>query len=56
MSIAGYRDLPPFEDNVFSGHDEQRRYLQVDEPTSLLDGVYKGNPFTPNKRNARKPP
>ena len=35
---------------VFSGHDERRRDFHFDEPTSLLDGVCKGNPFAPSKR------
>ena len=38
-----------------SSHDEWRRDFLVDEPTSLLDGVCKGNPFVPSKRKAMKP-
>ena len=41
---------------VFSGHDERRRDFQVDEPTSLLEGVCKGNPFAPGKHKAVEPP
>ena len=40
----------------FSGHDVWRRDFQVDEPTSLLDGACKGNPFAPSKRKVMKPP
>ena len=51
-----YRYLPPFEVYVLSGHDERRQDFHVDEPTKLLDGVCKGNPFTPSKGKAMKPP
>ena len=51
-----YRYLQPFEVYGFSGHDERRRDFQVDEPTGLLKGVCKGNPFAPNKHKAVEPP
>ena len=41
---------------VFSGHDVWRRDFQVDELTSLLDGVCKGNSFASSKRKVMKPP
>ena len=41
---------------LLSSHDVWRRDFQVDEPTSLLDGTCKGNPFVPSKRKAMKPP
>ena len=56
MSIAVYRYSQLFEVYVFSGHDEQRRDFQVDEPTSLLEGVCKGHPFASSKCKAMKPP
>ena len=41
---------------LLSGHDVWRRDFQIDEPTSYMDGVRKGNPFVPGKRKAMKPP